>query len=89
METVTISFGNVVMCVIPDSPDVLDHVVIKYHGKGVSTSFVEQDPTSGLNAATDLIVAVHASTNPALAPTTSSSDPSAAPGLPIAVAAER
>ena len=41
-------------------------IVLKYHGKGVSTVYVEQDPALGFNSLTDLILSVHASTHTAL-----------------------
>ena len=41
-------------------------IVLKYHGKGVSTVYVEQNPTLGFNSLTDLILSVHASTHTAL-----------------------
>jgi hypothetical protein len=43
-------------------------IVIKYAGAGsnLSTVFVEQDPAHGFNAATDLMLAVRASTNTAV-----------------------
>jgi hypothetical protein len=44
----------------------LADILLSYGGSGSNTVYVEQNPTAGFNAATDMIISVQASTNAAL-----------------------
>jgi hypothetical protein len=41
-------------------------VFLSYGGNGANTIYVEKDPSTGFNSATDMIVSVQASTNTAM-----------------------
>jgi hypothetical protein len=44
----------------------LADILLSYGGSGSNTVYVEKNPTAGFNSATDMIIAVQASTNTAL-----------------------